>query len=100
MIPDLAVHKDWIPMSSPGAPWTLMKRIRQDNNALQISFMENPERTRLKPEPDVKFIAATMAARFATELEGSVHETSSGTARFGRYGTAVFSSPKFPCCQI
>jgi hypothetical protein len=41
-----------------------------------------------------------MAARFAAELEGTVHETSSGTATFGRYGTACFSSPKFPYCQI
>jgi hypothetical protein len=77
-----------------------MKKIRQDNNALQISSMQSRERTRLMPEPDVERVATTMAAKFAGKIEGNVHETSSGTSKFGRYGTAVFSAPKFPYCQI
>ena len=54
MIPHLAMHKDWSPIHNPGEVWTLMKKIRQDNNALQVSSMQNRERTRLMPEPDVR----------------------------------------------
>jgi hypothetical protein len=100
MIPRLAMHKDWSPIHNPGEVWTLMKKIRQDNNALQISSMQNRERTRLIPEPDVERVAATMATEFAGKIEGNVRETSSGTSKFGRYGTAISSAPKFPYCQI
>jgi hypothetical protein len=100
MIPNLVMHKDWSPVPIPGGVWTLMKKVRQDNNALQISSMQNPERTKLTPEPDVKQVAAIMAADLAGKIEGNVHEISSGTSKFGRYGTAVFSGPKFPYCQF
>jgi hypothetical protein len=100
MIPHLAIHKDWSPIHNPGGVWTLMKKIRQDNNALQISSMQSRERTRLMPAPDVEWVATTMAAKFAGTMEGNMHETSSGTCKFGRYGAAVFSAPKFPYCQI
>lgn len=100
MIPHLDVHKDWSPIHNPGGVWTLMKKNRQDNNCLQISSMRNRERTRLMPPPDVKRVATTMAAKFAEKIGGNVHETSSGKSDFGRYGSAVFSAPKFPYCQI
>jgi hypothetical protein len=101
MIPHLALHKDWGPIPQiPGEVWTLMKKIRQDNNALQISSMQNRQRTKLAPPPDVERIAATMAAKFAEKIGGNVQETSSGTSRFGRYGSAVFSGSNFPYCQI
>ncbi|HEX3939778.1 MAG TPA: hypothetical protein VHX43_19935 [Xanthobacteraceae bacterium] len=100
MIPHLAMHKNWSPIQNTGEVWTLMKKIRQDNNALQISSMHNGERTRLMPAPDVEHVASTMAAKLAEEIGGKVDEISSGTGRFGRYGTAVFSAAKFPYCQI
>jgi hypothetical protein len=99
MILHLTVHKDWSSIQT-GSVWTLMKRSRQDNNALQISSMQNRERTKLKPEPDVERVASTVAEKLAGKIEGNVHETSSGTSKFGRYGTVVFSGVKFPYCQI
>lgn len=100
MIPQLAMHKDWSPIHNPGDVWTLMKKSRQDNNALQISSMQKPTRTRLMPKPDVEQVAATMAAKLAGEIAGNVQEISSGTSKFGRYGTAVFSGREFPHGQI
>jgi hypothetical protein len=70
------------------------------HNALQISSMQSRQRAKLAPPPDVKRIAATMAAEFAAKIGGTVQEISSGTSKFGRYGSAVFSGSKFPYCQI
>lgn len=100
MIPHLAIHEDWGPIQNPGGVWTLMKKIRQDNNALQISSMQNRQQIKLAPPPDVERIAATMAAKLAEKIGGNVHRTSSGPSRFGRYGCAVFSGARFPYCQI
>jgi hypothetical protein len=100
MIPHIVLHKDWSTIHNPGGVWTLMKKNRQDNNALQISSMQSRARTRLIPVPDVHRLATTLAAKFAEKIEGNVDETWSGTSKFGRYGTAVFSGVKFPYCQI
>lgn len=100
MMPQLALHKDWDTIQNPSGPWTLMKKNRQDHNAIQISSMQNQERTRLNPKPDVEHVATVMAGKLGAKIDGNLRETSSGTSKFGRYGTAVFSGPKFPYCQI
>jgi hypothetical protein len=100
MIEHLAIHKDWETVENPGGPWTLMKRVRQDNNAVQISWMQNPKRTRLIPAPDVRYVAANMAEKLAEKVGGKVAAISTGASQFGRYGTAAFAAQNFPYCQI
>lgn len=95
MTPFMNLHPQWQTVENAGGPWTLMRKDRKNQNALQISSMQRNSGERLVPEPNPE----TMAAAWATKMGGIVSESSAGESAFGRFGAAVFTARQLPYCQ-
>lgn len=90
----MEVNSNWERILGVSTIPTFMRKHRENENALQISWISIPK------DKSVQMNLEEFAIEWAKSIGGVVEQTTNGIAKYGKFGSAIFKAREFPYCQV